>query len=275
MGKREGLATCRTGAKRERIEVVGTQRITPIDVERECIQRSRIDDGTRQRCDAVFVDRHHRIQRHCRIHVVDQHGFAVRTYARVIVGHTDVDRVGVLRGRRWVIVQVLVRQCKRLAARRTGTERVLLGVVGRQRIAPVHIQRKCVQRSRISNRTCQCRNAVFADRHDRIQRHRGRHVVYHDGFAVRPHARIVVRDRGVDRVGVLRRSGGVVVQVLVRQRKRLAAGRAGAERVLLDVIRRQRIAPIHIQRECIQRSRIDNRPGQRCRAVLVDGSDWV
>ena len=133
---------------------------------------------TRQVYHAVLVHRCGRKRIDHRIHVVDQHRFAVRTYARIIVGHNDVDRIAVLRGRRRIVIQVLVRQRKRLAASGAGTEGIRLGVVRREWIAPVYVERECIQRSWIGNRTSQRSSAVLVDRHHRIQRYCGSHVVH-------------------------------------------------------------------------------------------------
>ena len=161
-------------------------------------------------------------------------------------------------------------QRERLAAQRTGAERVLFDVVRRKRIAPIHIQREGVQGPRIADRAGQCRDTVLVDRRDRVQHQRWCHVVHLDRRCIAARFRIVISHRSADRVGVAGCTRRIVVQVLMRKRKRLAARGACTKRVLLDVIRRKRIAPVHVQRERVQRTRIADRSGQCGHAVLVD-----
>ena len=88
-------------------------------------------------------------------------------------------------------------------------------------------------------------------------------------------AEFPVRDSGLDGVVITRSTGGVVVQVLVRQRKGLTSRQAGCEIVGLDVARTQRVTPVNFQCEVLQFPRIRNGSVKRGEAVLVNRRDGI
>ena len=81
---------------------------------------------------------------------------------------------------------------------------------------------------------------------------------------------VVIAEGHVDQVVVARRCGRVVVQILMRQHERLGARGAGTDRVLFDLVRREWIAPVNVQREGIERAGVVDGDGQVRHAVFVD-----
>ena len=147
------------------------------------VQSPRIVKRAAKRCDAILVDRYIANVQVTWSHVADRHGFAIRVHSRIVVGHRGADRVGIAGRARRIVVQIPMRQCEGLVARRAGAERVLFDVVRRKGIAPVDIQGEGVQRARVDDGAGESRNAVFADRGDRIECERGRDVVHGHGQA--------------------------------------------------------------------------------------------
>ena len=164
--------------KVEGLSIVRRKRIAPVDVQRERIQGARVGDGTAQRCDTVFVDCRHGIQRHGWSHVVDHDRFAVGSHACIVVGHRGADRVDIAGRTRWIVVQVLVCQRKRLTARGAGAKRICLRVVGAQRIAPVDVQREGIRGSRYRNDIVD----VYTGPISPVHRHQVREVRQHNCF---------------------------------------------------------------------------------------------
>ena len=234
------------------------------------IQRAHVGERPRDCRRAVLVN-------HRRVNILDHRGHVVhsdrgrsRVGTRVVVGQRHADRIHVAGSAARVVVQILVRQGERLTLSGRCTVRVRLHIVGRKRVAPIHHQRERVQRTRIADRAGQHGHSVLADRCHRVQDQRRCHVVHLDRGRIAVAERIVICHRGVDGIHVAERIRRVVVQVLVRQGERLALRRRRAVRVSLDIVGRKRIAPIHHQRERVQRTRIANRTGQRGHSVLVD-----
>ena len=242
----------------------GDSEITPVHVQRERVQGARIGDRPGQSRRTVLVNRRCRQAAQHRGHVVDRHRRRATGRAGVVVGNRQADGVSVAGRGGWVVVQVLVSQREGCC---TGRIRNLLDIVRRQQVTPVHVQRERVQRARIGDRPGQSRRAVLVNRRCRqAAQHRG-HVVDRHRRRVTGRAGVVVGKRQADGVSVAGRGGRVVVQVLVSQREGCCTGRI---RNLLDIVRRQRITPVHVQRERVQGARIGDRPGQSRRTVLVN-----
>ena len=172
-------------------------------VDWHCGNDAGIADRAGQRCRTVLVDGHDWIERHRRRHVVNLHGFGVHAHARIVVGHRGADCVEIAGRTRRIVVQILMRQCERLTARCAGAEGVLFDVARRERIAPVHVRGKCVQRTRIADRAGQCGDAVLVDRHDRIQHQRRGRVVDRNGSLIVGETVVLVENATVDGVAAV------------------------------------------------------------------------
>ena len=214
---------------------------------------------------AVFVHRRGRDAVNQGDHVRDRRGRAVDFRARIIIGQGHTNRVRVAGRARGVVVQVLVRQRECLAARRAGSERILLDVAGGERIAPVNRQRERVQCPGIDDVASQrCRFALVDRRSDRHVYQFSRHVVDRHHRVSAASAKIIVANRHGDVVVVAGRPRWIVVQVLVRFAERRGTG------CVAEGLRGRTVSPLHRNRKRVQRPRIGDYPGQRGHVVLVN-----
>ena len=204
----------------------------------------------------------------------------------IIVGHRAGHLVNVGRRARGIIIEILminrIAAGARIPGHQIGAEtgaaqrRVAQRNAVCSAVAPVQIKGKAVQRTWVNDGAGQGGVIILVDRGCQRPAHDfRRYVVYLHALAVAAHAAVVVGHRGIDRVTIRRCARRVVVQILVRQGKDLAARAAGAEVVAFDVARRQCVAPVDIQGERVQRARIRDGSGQRRHTVLVDGGDAV
>ena len=160
-----------------RIAVAHRRPFAPVDEQRERVLRARVRNRAGHVGDPVLVHGRSRHAAQQRGHVVDRHRRAGRVAAGVVVAQAQANGVDVRSRPARIVVQVLMHQRERLAARGARSKRVRLGVVRAKRIAPVNIQRERVQRARIADRAGQGGRAILVDHGHWVEHQRRSDVV--------------------------------------------------------------------------------------------------
>ena len=215
-------------------------------------------NGVRERLDAQRIGRIGVVRQD-----VDPNGRVLGRRGRVVVGRRrDVRHVDPHRIRPDAHVVVGDRQCDFVGAVIIGREAEARRDAGAAVRVAVLLDRpsigKRIQRGGVADTAAQVDGrALRAAARGACDGRRRRHIAHRYVRGGRGRARVVVRHRHADRVAVRRRAARVVVQILMR----LAEGRRPHR--VAERRNRRTVAPVHPQRERVQRARVADRTAQR------------
>ena len=190
VGKRKRLSLQCRRAVAVRLDVVWRIRISPVDIQRERVQRTGITDRPSERGDSVLVDSRHRVQGKHRFDIPNRHGNTTADARRsvdehsptlsgrpILVARTVADK-GMIRSRRYIVLiggMSSARSSEQAAAEHDGVpargqlNRQIAGVIIRCRLDVDHGGTDYVRRGKI-RRIGEVRGAVQSN-------NRSKHVV--------------------------------------------------------------------------------------------------
>ena len=239
--------TCRPGGI---VETLQRATVTPVDLQSQRVQRARIGDRPAQRAHTILGRRRGGQSRQNRRHIADRHHRAGCAAIAIVVGDRHADGVAV----RSVIIRVL------MCLSETGRPRGIAECLHPAAITPVDLNGERVQSTWVRDRSAQRARTILDRRRSGQAQDAWRDIDDGHHRAGRGAAAVVVGDRHGNRVVICR----VVVQVLV------CLGKARRPSRIVERLKRRAIAPIYLQRERVQHTRIGDHPGQRTDPVLAD-----